>query len=195
LVDYEACLALKPDMAEAMFNSGTAYLAMGDYAKGWERYEWRLRIRGAARFVPDLDFSEPAWTGDESLAGKTLLLHSEQGLGDTLQFCRYADLAKAAGARVILQVEPPLVRVLSSLRGADLVIEKGAPPPAFDRHASLMSLPHAFGTTLESVPADIPYLHAEPAKTKAWAERLGPRTRPRVGLVWSGGFRPDQPEL
>ena len=199
LADYEACLRLRPDMADAGFNSGTAYLALGDYARGWERYERRLEMRGKNRFVLDRGFAQPRWLGETSIAGKTLLLHSEQGLGDSLQFCRYADLAKAAGARVILEVEKPLVRLFASLNGVDLVLEKGSALPDFDLHASLMSLPHAFRTVLETVPADIPYLHADAGEVRAWAARLdahlGARRRPRVGLVWSGGFRPDQPQL
>jgi ADP-heptose:LPS heptosyltransferase len=127
--------------------------------------------------------------------GKTILLHSEQGLGDTLQFCRYADLVKAEGAAVILQVEAPLVRLLSTLKGADRVLAKGADLPDFDLHASIMSLPRAFRTSLQTVPAAIPYLHADPEDVAAWARRLGPRTRPRIGLAWAGGFRPDRPDL
>jgi tetratricopeptide (TPR) repeat protein len=203
VVAYEACLKLNPELADAGFNSGTAYLALGDYARGWERYEWRFAMRGPNRFVSDRGFAQPYWRGETSIAGKTLLLHSEQGLGDSIQFCRYADLAKAAGARVILEVEKPLTRLFASLKGADLVLEKGSALPDFDLHASLMSLPRAFRTTLATIPADIPYLHARPDEVRAWAVKLdtqtpppqGERRRPRVGLVWSGGFRPDQPRL
>jgi hypothetical protein len=126
---------------------------------------------------------------------KTILLHSEQGLGDTIQFCRYANLVKAQGATVILQVEAPLVRLLSTLKGADLVVERGAALPDFDLHASLMSLPRAFRTSLQTVPAEVPYLSAEPDEIAAWARKLGPRTRPRVGLVWAGGFKQERPDL
>ncbi|HEY4029906.1 MAG TPA: tetratricopeptide repeat protein [Caulobacteraceae bacterium] len=200
VADYEASLKLQPDLADADVGAAASYLALGDFDRGWKHYEARYRMNGSNRFVSDRGFAQPYWRGAEPIAGRTLLLHSEQGLGDTLQFCRYAALAKAAGARVILEVEPPLVRVLSSLKGADLVLEKGAALPDFDLHASLMSLPLAFGTTLATVPAEIPYLHAEPAKAAAWAERLGERKageggRPRVGLVWSGGFRPERPQL
>jgi hypothetical protein len=127
--------------------------------------------------------------------GKTILLHSEQGLGDTLQFCRFANLVKAEGATVILQVETPLVRLLSTLEGADLVLAKGSGLPDFDVHASIMSLPRAFRTTLKTVPAQVPYLYAEPDKVAAWRQRLGSATRPRVGLAWSGGAAPGRDDL
>jgi Tfp pilus assembly protein PilF len=194
LADYEACLALNPGRPEALFYSGTAYLALGDYERGWERYEARRRLRGM-RSGPDVDFVQPVWGGETPLKGKTILLHSEQGLGDTLQFCRYADLVKAKGATVILQVETTLVSLLSTLKGADHVVAKGADLPDFDLHASIMSLPYAFRTSLQTVPAEVPYLHAEPDKVAAWARRLGPRTRPRVGLVWAGGFQADRRDL
>jgi hypothetical protein len=142
---------------------------------------------------------QPAWRGGETLAGRTILLRGEQGLGDVLQFCRYAPLVKALGARVILEVEPPLVRIMGSLPGVDAVVSALDPLPPFDVHCPLMSLPLAFGTTLSTIPAQVPYLFAEPEKAAAWRERLdrqsGGRRRLRVGLVWSGGRRPDQPAL
>jgi len=195
IADYETCLALSPGRREALFYSGTAYLTLGDYERGWERYEARRRLQGSRRTGPDVDFAQPFWGGETPLKGKTILLHSEQGLGDTIQFCRYADLVKSEGATVILQVEPPLVRLLSTLKGADHVVAKGADLPDFDLHAPLMSLPHAFRTSLQTVPAEAPYLHPEPAKIASWARRLGPRTRPRVGLVWAGGFQAERQDL
>jgi tetratricopeptide (TPR) repeat protein len=195
VADYEACLALNPDQAEAQFYGATAYLALGDYARGWPRYEARKRLKGAWRVVSALDDAAPAWFGETSLEGKTLLLHAEQGLGDTLQFARYANLAKAQGATVILQVDAPLVSLISTLKGADRVIAKDGARPPFDLHASIMSLPGAFRTTLDTVPAATPYLSADTAKVAAWAQRLGPKTRPRVGLVWAGGLKPDRPDL
>ena len=196
LADYEACLAVQPGRPAAVYYSATALLTLGDYARGWERYEARKVLGGVRRTGPESGgFAQPEWTGEVSLGGKTLLLWSEQGLGDTLQFCRYADLAKAAGATVILQVEAPLVALLSTLKGGAAVLAKGEPLPPFDLHASLMSLPHAFGTTLETVPAEVPYLRAAPDKVAAWAGRLGPATRPRVGLAWAGGFQAERTDL
>jgi tetratricopeptide (TPR) repeat protein len=194
--DFEAALRLDPGRAEAETHLGCALLALGDYEAGWARYEARTRItEERSRFVADRAFGRPQWRGEEPLEGKTILLHSEQGLGDTLQFCRYAALAKAAGARVMLEAERPLLSLLRTLAGADVVMEKGTALPDFDLYCPLMSLPAAFRTRLDTVPADIPYLHADPGKARAWAERLGERRRPRVGLVWSGGFRPDRPQL
>ncbi|MGZ3371610.1 MAG: tetratricopeptide repeat protein, partial [Caulobacteraceae bacterium] len=199
IADYEACLAAQPDRPEAVFYAGTTHLMLGDYERGWERYEARLGLGGIRRVAPEVDFPRPAWGGESALKGKTLLLHSEQGLGDTLQFCRYANLAKAEGAIVILQVEAPLVRLLSSLSGADRVVAKGEDLPEFDLHASIMSLPRAFRTTLQTVPAEVPYLRAEPDKVEAWdrtlSEGLGGEARPRVGLAWSGGVAAERRDL
>lgn len=195
LADYEACLALNPGRPEALYSSGSAHLALGRYERGWERYEARLNLKGARRAAAEGELARPAWRGETPLKGRTLLLRSEQGLGDTLQFCRYANLAKAEGATVVLQVEAPLVALLSTLDGADQVVAKEDPLPAFDLHASLMSLPHAFGTTLATVPAQVPYLRVDKDRVGAWARRLGPPARPRVGLVWSGGVPPDRWDL
>jgi hypothetical protein len=140
-------------------------------------------------------FAAPFWRGEEALSGRTLLLHSEQGFGDILQFCRYAPLAARRGARVIVEVEADLAPLLRSLKDVDQVVVRGDPLPPFDLHCPMMSLPFAFATTLETIPAGTPYLFADPGKAAGWQARLGPRARPRVGLCWSSGVRPDQPEL
>jgi len=114
------------------------------------------------------------------------LLHAEQGYGDTLQFCRYVPRVQALGATIILEVQPPLVSLLQGQFPGVTVIAHGQPLPAFDLHCPLMSLPLAFKTQLDSIPADIPYLQARPERIAAWGERLGPRQRPRIGVVWSG---------
>ena len=191
---HEACLALNPGRPEALYYSGVAYLQLGDYPRGFERYEARMGLQGKRRPTPPT-FTQPIWRGLAPLEGKTILLHSEQGLGDTLQFCRYASLLKAKGARVILQVEPPLVRLLSTLDGADRVVAKGEALPPFDLHSSIMSLPYACGTTLATVPAAVPYLRADPVAAADWGRRLGPAGRRRVGLVWSGRPGGEQSEL
>ncbi len=191
---YEAGLALKPGWPEAVYYTGAARLQLGDFERGFAGYEARTALRGR-RGVGEVAFAEPAWRGDAPLAGKTILLHSEQGLGDTLQFCRYASRLKAEGARVILQVEAPLARLLSTLDGVDRVLVKGEPLPAFDLHASIMSLPFACRTTLQTVPAEVPYLRVEADAVAEWRRRLGPATRPRVGLVWSGGPAPERSDL
>jgi tetratricopeptide (TPR) repeat protein len=182
LAAYDRALALQPDDADARMNKSLVLLRQGRFAEGWPLYEARkAKWPGVAR----ADLPQPVWTGAQDLAGKTLFLHREQGFGDTLQFCRYALACHERGAQVVLAVQPPLVRLLRQLEPAVRVIAEGAPPGAFDLHAALMSLPLAFATTPETIPAS-PTLSAEPALASRWAERLGRRTRPRIGLVWSG---------
>ena len=129
---------------------------------------------------------QPLWLGDEPLNGKTIVLHPEQGLGDTIQFCRYAKLVSELGARVILQAPTALVPLLSGLDGVDELRDMQQPLPDFDYHCPLMSLPLAFKTTLTTIPRTTRYLQTTPEKLAAWTNTLGPKTKPRVGLVWSG---------
>ena len=126
------------------------------------------------------------WLGAEELSGKTILLHSEQGFGDTLQFLRYVPLVAARGARVVLEVQRPLKALAESLAGVEAVVAEGDPLPGFDYQCPLLSLPLAFGTTLQSIPGEIPYLHAAPDRVAKWQAILGERTGPRIGLVWAG---------
>ena len=143
---YHRALDLKPDWPEAHCCLGMALLAQGDLAAGWQEYEWRwktpLLLKGRHTFA------QPQWRG-EAAEGRTLLIHAEQGFGDTLQFCRYAPLAAARGMRVILEVPKPLVRLLRSLPGVDLLVEQGAELPPFDLHCPMLSMPLAIGTTLD----------------------------------------------
>jgi hypothetical protein len=134
------------------------------------------------------------WLGRECLIGKTIVLHGEQGLGDTLQFCRYVKRVADLGASVLLEVPSQLASLLKNLEGVSRLLVRGEPLPAFDYHCPLISLPLAFGTSLSTIPAQVPYIVADPVKTRFWSEKLGPWIQLRVGLVWSGGFRPDQPE-
>ncbi len=131
------------------------------------------------------DYGAPLWLGEASLAGKTILLHAEQGLGDTIQFARYAPLLAAQGACVILEVQQQLVRLLSNLPGVAKVIARKEPSPRYDYHCPLLSLPLACGTTLETIPSQASYIAAPQADVAQWRTRL-PRQRPLVGLVWSG---------
>ncbi len=193
LASYDKAIALKPDFVPAYQNRGHTRLLAGDYTNGWADHEHRLK---SELFISvRRDFRLPRWDGAGSIAGKTILLHSEQGLGDTLQFCRYTKLVADLGARVILEVQTPLQSLLGSLEGVAEVLPYGAALPEFDFHCSLMSLPFAFKTTLPTIPAQIPYLHADGTKVSYWREKVGEKRKPRVGLVWSGGFRPDHPEL
>jgi tetratricopeptide (TPR) repeat protein len=195
LVSYETAIAISPTFAEPHWNKSLLLLSQAKFEQGWQLYEWRWKTRGGINRGASQRNVHSLWLGHESLAGKTILLHAEQGLGDTIQFCRYAKLVKGLGATVLLEVPKPLVGLLSNLEGVDQVIEQGSALPAFDYHCPLMSLPLAFKTRLDTIPSSQRYLHAQPTKVAQWQQRLGPALRPRVGLVWSGGFRPDQPEL
>lgn len=192
LACFEQATALDPLYANAHYNKSLIQLARGDFDAGWTSFEWRLKLKGG---VPTDALDRHRWHGTESLSGKTLLLHFEQGLGDTLQFCRYAPLLAATGARILLRVQKSLVSTLRTLEGVDQVLGDDEPIPAIDFFCPLMSLPQAFGTRLESIPAETPYLRADPGKRADWQRRLGPRHGLRVGVVWAGGERPGQPEL
>jgi hypothetical protein len=183
---YDQAVALNPGFADAQYNRSMARLFLGDFARGWPGFEWRWQNAQRLAIGAVRGFPEPLWLGQEPIAGKRLLLHNEAGLGDTLQFCRYARLAAAAGATVLLEVQPPLAGLLAGLEGVSQVLAAGSALPPFDYHCPLMSLPLAFNTTLDTIPASQRYLHSDAAKAAHWRERLGERTRPRVGLVWSG---------
>ncbi|MDK9702203.1 MAG: tetratricopeptide repeat protein [Sulfuritalea sp.] len=185
LAAYGRALALKPDYPEARGNESLCRLLMGDFARGWHAYEWRWESSGELS-GEKRNFPQPLWLGKESLAGTTILLHAEQGFGDSLQFCRYAGMVAALGARVILEVQPALKNLLARLEGPAQVLAKGEQLPAFDFQTPLLSLPLAFGTRLESIPARTPYLRADPARLAVWRERLGEDRRPRIGIAWSG---------
>jgi len=196
LASYDRALTLQPDSAEAHWNKALCLLQLGRLAEGWREYEWRWqrhRIRPSQR-----QFDQPLWQGDFSLVGKTILLHAEQGLGDTLQFCRYAQTVARMGAIVVLEVQPELMRLLQGLAGVTYLIEQGAPLPEFDCHCPLLSVPLACATELDSIPAEMPYLQADPAAVEIWAARVAAHTRPgalKVGLVWAGGQRAHVAEL
>jgi Flp pilus assembly protein TadD len=184
LADFGVALSAEPDSAEAHWNESMCLLATGDFRRGWKGYEWRWRVRtfvGVRRTFP-----VPLWLGREDLAGKTVLLHAEQGFGDTLQFCRYAPEVAAFGARVILALPQPLKELLRSLPGVAAIQGEGDALPPIDFHCPLMSLPLAFGTELESIPAQVPYLTCDPGLAALWRERLGQYGGLKVGLVWAG---------
>ncbi len=186
IASYGQAVALAPDYAAAHFDLALCRLLLGDFATGWAGYEWRWKKpehRALRR-----NFAPPLWNGAEPLAGRTILLYAEQGLGDTLQFCRYASLVAARGATVVLEVPPPLLPLLSGLEGVAQVLAAGSPLPAFDCHCPLMSLPLAFGTDLSSIPSRVPYLASDPARVARWRSALGPRDAPRIGLVWAGSL-------
>jgi tetratricopeptide (TPR) repeat protein len=184
LESYEKAIALKPNDAGAHLSHSLCLLLTGDFQSGWRKYEWRWGEKDLKE--TRRSFAQPLWLGKEPLKGKTILLHSEQGLGDTIQFCRYAKLVNDLGARVVLEVQPPLVSLLTSLEGVAELVARGSALPAFDYHCPLLSLPLAFRTNLDNIPATSSYLDASPTKVTQWTTRLGEKTKPRVGLVWSG---------
>ena len=183
VISLNRAIALRPDFAYAQWNKAINLLLQGHYPEGWALYEWGWQInqRGPVR-----NFAQPLWKGAESLAGKTILLHAEQGIGDAIQFSRYARLVSERGARVILEVRKPLLGVFTHLQGVAQRVEQGQPLPAFDYHCPLMTLPLAFQTQLNTIPSPWPYLQSDAERRAVWQQRLGPPAKPRVGLVWSG---------
>ncbi|MFM8678775.1 MAG: tetratricopeptide repeat protein [Alphaproteobacteria bacterium] len=181
---YDRALALQPGLADARRNRAMLMLLAGEWEEGWREWEWRKR---SSEPSGDRFASRPAWSGAEDPAGRRIFLHWEQGFGDTIQFCRYAPLLAARGARVTLSVQEPLLRLAASLApGIEVVGGARGPAGGFDLHCPLMSLPLAFGTTPGSVPPPAA-LRAPLELEAAWAARLGPRDgRPRIGLAWSG---------
>ena len=183
-IDYfDEALRLEPKLEEARFCKSIAYLVSGNFEQGWPLYEarWTRSSRNKSK-----QFKQPLWLGHESLKDKTILLHAEQGLGDTINFCRFASDIKRFGCRVILAVQPPVLELLKTLEGVDMLIDESAPLPHFDYHCPLMSLPLALGVTVHTIPAAEHYLEASDTKIKLWSERLGQKKALRVGIAWSG---------
>jgi tetratricopeptide (TPR) repeat protein len=191
LASYDRALALQPDFAEAHFNQGLTQLAVGDLAAGWLNYEWRWKTRKST--APWRDFPQPIWLGREPLAGQTILLHAEQGFGDTIHFVRYVPRVAALGASVVVETQPALKGLIARLDGVSAVVERGDALPAFDCHCPLGSLPLAFATELTTIPAQVPYLAGDASRIAQWCARLAPRGRHVVGIVWCGNptFRGD----
>jgi tetratricopeptide (TPR) repeat protein len=194
---FERAQSLRPDYAEAHVNEATYRLLLGDFERGFEKYEWRWQT---ARFKTNKrSFAQALWRGSHDIAGKTIFLYGEQGFGDTIQFARYVPLVAALGARIVLEVPGPLhalmASLLPSLPGTPQIVAAGDPLPDFDLQCPLLSLPLAFRTRLDTIPCAIPYLSAPVEKAIAWRERLGAHTKPRIGLVWAGNPRKDQPHI
>ncbi len=180
----DRALELDPGAPDLLWNKAFALLLKGDFEAGWALAEERWRFADPARVRRQ--FRQPLWLGETPVAGRTILLHHEQGLGDTLQMLRYAPMLAAQGARVIVLVPEALASVAATVPGVDAVVVEGGELPAFDLHCPFMSLPLAFRTTLATVPAEVPYLFAPAREQAAWRTRLRADDRPRVGLVWSG---------
>jgi tetratricopeptide (TPR) repeat protein len=182
---HRRAVDLRPNFPEAHLNLAGMLLARGDMLAGWEEYEWRWKTSQMVK--GHRSFAQPQWHGGAT-EGQTLLIHAEQGFGDTLQFCRYAPLAAGRRLRVIMEVQKPLVRLLRCLPGIDLVMGRGEALPPFDLHCPMLSMPLALGTTLATIPSAPSYLHADEARVEVWRKRLATIASQgsRVGLVWAG---------
>jgi tetratricopeptide (TPR) repeat protein len=195
LSSYDRALDINPDHAQAHVNRALALLLAGDFERGWAENEWRWKDRSGWVIREKRNFRQPQWLGTVSPAGKTILLQSEQGYGDTLQFCRFAPILANLGARVILEVPRALETLLESLNGVAHLVVQGESLPHFDMFCPLLSLPLALKTTLSNIPAEVPYLAVGEDRRRVWRDKLGQRRRLRIGLSWSGGFRAARPEL
>jgi tetratricopeptide (TPR) repeat protein len=178
----ERALAIRPDYPEAHMNVAMSWLLSGDLPRGFQSLRWRQQIPEQAAL---LRFAAPAWDGSLPVEGQRIFVQWEQGFGDTLQFSRYVPLLTARGAHVVLSVQDPLLPLYAGWGPAVTVIGGAAPVPPCELHVPIMDLPAAFGTTVDSVPPPAP-LAVDPARREAWAARLGPAARPRIGLVWAG---------
>ena len=184
LASYNRVIELNPDYAEAYWNKAILYLMHGHYLEGWRLFDWRLRMPGASTKYSFFD--KPDWRGEEDISDKRLFIPSEQGLGDLIQFSRYAAMAVEKAGEVILEVPKMLVPVIRTLHPEITLSIKGQKPPEFDVYCPVMSLPYAFRTTLETIPTNGKYLSSDGQKVSLWQEALGPTDKKRVGLVWSG---------
>lgn len=187
IAELRRAVALAPEDTGAHVNLALSLLALGQFAEGWREYEWRRRMPEGPRRT-----ALPQWRG-EPLAGRRILLLPEQGFGDTIQFMRYAAAVAAAGGRAVLEVPAELARLAASLAGPEEVVAAGGAEPQCDLAAPLMSLPLAFGTSLAAIPAATPYVTADPGAVARWRVRLAPLPGLRVGLVWAGSRRREQP--
>jgi len=183
LACFDEALRLKPDFADAHLAKSYTLLLAGDFERGWPEYEWRSRCPDF--IMPRWRGPQPAWDGSP-LGGRTILLHAEQGLGDTLQFIRYVPLVQERGGRVVVEVQAPLAHLLQSCSGIDQVIARGEVQPPFDVHAYLLSLPGLLSTTVATVPAKVPYLTADPALVAHWRTQLSAVPGFKIGINWQG---------
>ena len=180
---YDRAMSIDPEFPNQHLNRSLVLLLKGDYCEGWRQFEWRFKSKPWE--TNKRDFAQPQWEG-EALAGKRILLHWEQGFGDTFQMVRYAPMVAARGGEVILECQPPTVRLLKGIDGVAEVVPAGSQLPRFDCYRPMMGLPRVFETTVETIPNDVPYIQPADSDVEAWRERLGPHEGLRVGLVWSG---------
>ncbi len=179
---YQEALRWQPDFVEAHMNLSMAWLLLGDFERGWREYEWRWKKKG----TPPRPCGRPLWDGSP-LEGRTILLQAEQGLGDTVQFIRYAAVVKERGGRVVFECQPRLAPLFKSVRGVDRLICPSDLLPECDVYAPLLSLPLICRTSLDSIPCQVPYLEVDPGLVEVWHRRIGDcGGRRKVGIVWAG---------
>lgn len=178
---YETALRHQPDHAWAHFNRSQVWLLQGDWARGWDEWEWRWRRPGTAPRAWDV----PAWDGTP-LPGGTVLLHAEQGMGDTLQFVRFVRETRERVSRVVLECQPALLPLLRGVPEVDQLVAKGLPLPRVDAQVALLSLPRLFGARPDSIPGKVPYLQADPERVAKWRTRLAAYPGFKVGIAWQG---------
>ncbi len=186
---YDRAIELAPDYPSAHLNRAFAWLTLADFERGWEEYEWRWREKN----VTPREFPQPVWDGSP-LEGKRILLHAEQGFGDTLQFIRYAALVKQRGGFVIFEGPQPLMRLLASVKEIDHLVSRGDPLPPFDVHCALLGLPRLFKSDLNTLPARVPYLLPEKRRVEGWRDAIRSIPGFKVGIAWQGSkaFKADR---
>jgi hypothetical protein len=186
---YERAIAMQPDYAEAHFNRAELWLIQGNFEQGWPEYEWRWELPKVGRRTAH----PPRWDG-KALDGRTILIHTEQGLGDTIHFIRYMPALQKLGGKVVVHCQAALLRLLASAKGINGMVAWHSPLPPFDVHEHLLNLPGVLHTSLASIPAEVPYLQADPALVQSWSSDIGHRTSDtghvfRVGIAWKGSAK------
>jgi len=184
LRSFGAALAIEPENPDAHFNEALTRLCLGDFRRGLQKYEYRWERPEYAKERPV--YPRPIWRGERELKGKTILLVAEQGLGDAIQFVRYAPLVAALGAKVLLGVRPQLTALMATVPGVSQVIGGGEILPEFDLYCPLLSLPLAFNTDLATIPSTVPYIRPHEERVARWRDRLGQSGRLRIGICWAG---------
>ncbi len=185
LASFDKAIESRPEFVDAHWYKSFIHLSQGDYSRGWDEYEWRLRQK---QNIPR-SFSQPAWNG-ESLVGRTILVHDEQGYGDTFQFARYLPLVKSMGGKVIFECHPKLSAVLKGCPGYDEILERTYPPAMapteFDTQIHLLSLPRVLKTRMDSVPCNIPYIRPDSGRVNYWHDRIASDPNFKIGITWAG---------
>ena len=185
---FQIAQAVKPDHVDAQLGEGLVRLAVGDYAAGWNKYSWRHLTANFSHGKKRP--AQPLWLGNWNISGKTILLHGEQGLGDTIMFARYVPLVAQLGAKIVLAVQRPLTALMATLKGPAVIRGQGEPVPPFDGFCPLPTLPLVFQTNPATIPADVPYLSAPAERLAKWQPILQALPPPRIGLMWAGATSP-----